>query len=236
MSSLVVSLHPQRRQTKQPVQTAIPVPRILRQIRYRNKHDNKNAIVLISGDTGEGKSRFLGWMIETLDPGFIQSWQNGMPRISISPVPFIEALRNDLLPPQSWWFIDEPRDVKNVNWHTEVAQAVRDVLTEYRFKIVNLGVCTTLRKKLQNDLRDLAHYWVRMDSPGNCEVRKFKPKLKWFHGEAVEVRVPRLLERIRHVPMPSDEFERLYVPLKESNFRELTSLWIKRFTKKGYIK
>lgn len=230
----LVYLHPRTRRLKAEPQRILE-PRLFRQIRTRNRN-GKNAIVLVSGDTGEGKSRFAGLMVETLDTEFIGSWHGGSPRISISPLPLIQALKHDLLPPSSWWFIDEPRDVKNVSWQEEVCQALRDVLTEYRFKIVNLVVCTTMRKKLLNDIRDMAHYWVRMLSPGYCEVRKMETGIRWFHGETVEVRKARLLERIRHVPMPSADFESLYTPLKAGNFQELTDMWIKRFTKKGYIK
>jgi len=233
--SNVVYLRSRRREIEQPIRTTSPVPRIVQQIRYRNKHE-KNSIVLVSGDTGEGKSRFAGWLVTTMDPGFLESWRNGLPRISISPLPLIQAFRNDVLSPGNFWFIDEPRDVKNTKWQTDVAEAVRDVFTEGRVSGVNVIVCTTMKKKLQNDLRDLAHYWVRMESPGNCEIRKFKPKLKWFHGEAVEIRVPRLLERLRNVPMPIDEFEQLYRPLRLGNFKEITDLWMKKFAKKGYIK
>lgn len=232
--SRVVYLRPRTRQVVQEA-PRVTEPKLFGKIKTRNRNE-KNAIVLVSGDTGEGKSRFAAWMIESLDPGFMQSWQNGQPHISISPLPFIEALKYDLLPPKSWWFIDEPRNVKNVDWYKDLAQAVRDVVTEYRFKIVNLAVCTVMRKKLQNDLRDLAHYWIRMTSPGNCEVRQFRTKVKWSHGEQYEIRSGYLIERIRHAPLPSRMFESLYAPLKEDNFQGLTDMWIKRLAKKGYIK
>lgn len=234
MNRFAVSLRPQWRQLNKPLPVINRDPLLFRKIRYRNRHE-RSAIVIISGDPGSGKSRFAGWMITSLDPRFVSYWQNGTPHISVSPIPFIQALKHDVLPPSSWWLIDEPRNVKNTNWQDDVSEAVRDVLTEYRPAIVNLAICTTMRKKLLNDIRDLANYWVRMESVGNCEIREFRTKIKWKQGEAVEIRVPRRIERILNVPMPGADFEELYTPERLNRLPEITDKWIRTFTKKGYI-
>lgn len=236
----LVYLRPRLRIQAEQEKLPIREPKLFRKIRSLNRR-GLNVITILSGDTGSGKSRFSGWMIETLDPGFLEDWENGFPRISISPLPFIRALRDNLLPKASWWFLDEPRDVKNIDWPTEVARAVRDVTTEMRVSVVNIAICTTLFKKLQNDLRDLAHYWVRMvdrENPGNCEVFKLETKRKYFKrlGGHMEVRTSRRLENLLHTPLPSERFERLYEPLRLNNFKDVTELHVQRLTKKGYIK
>ncbi len=201
-------------------------------IRKQNRA-GANVIVLVSGPTRSGKSRLIAKIIEELDPGFIQSFRDGTPHLSVSPVPFFKALNAKLLPPGSWWMIDEPTGVKNTEWYSEIGKALRDILTSYAWTVVNLGVCVPIVDKLQNDLRGLCHFWIKMYHHGHAGVREIvqRPNYSKAANAPWEVRKPSWLGKLT-VGMPSEEFESYYGPLKETNFQSLTHGWIERLSRK----
>ena len=204
---------------------------LLRAIRSRNKQ-GANVIVLVSGPTRSGKSRLLAKLIEKLDPSFIQSFRDGTPHLSVSPVPFFKALDARILQPGSWWMIDEPTGVKNTEWYTEIGKALRDILTSYAYTVVNLGVCVPIVDKLQSDLKTLCHFWMKMYSHGHAGVREMVQRVNYSRAAnaPLEVVKPSWLGKLT-VAKPSEEFESYYGPLKDANFKGLTHSWIERLSR-----
>ena len=185
-------------------------------------------------------------LIEKLDPIFIQSFREGTPHLSVSPVPFFKALDRKILPPDSWWMIDEPTGVKRIEWYTDIAKALQDILTSYSYTRVNLGVCLPLIDKAQTDLKNFCNFWIRMYSHGRAGVREMVQKVNYSKAAnaPLEVVKPSWLGRLT-VGMPSDEFENYYGPLKDANFQTLTHSWIERLSRQerktgpvetGYVK
>ena len=204
---------------------------LLRAIRRQNK-DGANVIALVSGRTRSGKSELLAKLIEELDPGFIQSFRDGTPHLSVSPVPFFKALDARILPPGSWWMIDEPTGVKNTEWYTEIGKALRDILTSYAYTVVNLGVCVPIVDKLQSDLKNNCHFWVRMYHPGHAGVREMVQRVNYSRAAnaPLEVVKPSWLGKLT-VGRTSEEFDSYYKPLKTTNFQGLTHGWIERLSR-----
>lgn len=216
----------------------------LRRIRWINQRENANVIVLVSGRTRSGKSSLLAKLIEELDPSFIQSFRDGTPHLSVSPVPFFKALDAQALKPGSWWMIDEPTGVKNTAWYTEVGQALRDIITSYAYTVVNLGVCLPIVDKIQGDLKNLCNFWIRMHWRGHAGVREMVQKVNYSKAAnaPLESIRPKWLGPLT-IGKPSDEFENYYLPLKHSSFRTLNHGWIDRLSRKdridakpGYVK
>jgi len=204
---------------------------LLREIRRLNKQE-ESVGVLVSGRRRSGKSRLLAKLIEKLDPSFIQSFRDGTPHLSVSPVPFIKALNARVLVPGSWWMIDEPTGVKSIEWYTDVAKALQDILTSYSYMVVNLGVCVPIVDKLQSDLKLLSHFWIKMYHKGHAGVREMVQRVNYSKAAnaPLEVVKPSWLGKLT-VGMPSEEFEGYYNPLKDANFKTLTHGWIERLSR-----
>ena len=219
------------RSTEAAVEEKIQEHPLLRAIRRQNK-DGANVIALVSGRTRSGKSRLLAKLIEKLDPSFIQSFRDGTPHLSVSPVPFFKALNAGVLLPGSWWMIDEPTGVKNTEWYTDVGKALRDILTSYAYTTINLGVCVPIVDKLQADLKTLCHFWIKMYHHGHAGVREMIQKVNYSKAAnaPLEVVKPSWLGKLT-VGMTSDEFESYYGPLKDANFQGLTHSWIERLSR-----
>jgi hypothetical protein len=210
--------------------------------RNRNKNVNK---VLTTGEAGSGKSRANAAFIEKLDPSFTPSLKNHPVythdqktakycHLSISPLPFLEALAEDLLPPGTWWVIDEPRDLKSIDWWTTVAKALNDTFTQYRETLVNVAVCAIVRGKVLGYIRDLFDILIRMKQPGKGMVWVMTNRISMKSSQRLEVRVPRGVGPLDW-PMPSPEFENLYKPIRQYGFKETLERNIKALKDKHYI-
>jgi hypothetical protein len=213
---------------------------------FKRRNDKTNVNdVLITGDRGTGKSRAGGAFIPRFDPSFIPSLKNHPvysrdPKtakychLSISPLPLLEALEENLLPKRSWWMIDEPRDLKSVDWWTTVAKVLNDTFTMYRETLVNVVVCAVVRGKILRDIRDLFDILIRMREPGRGIVWVMENRISKKSAQRLEIRVPRGIGPLNW-PMASPEFEELYKPIREYGYKETLHQNIKTLKDKGYI-
>lgn len=190
--------------------------------------EGRNAIIVISGMPGSGKSEIGFDFEEQLDPSFIESFRNETPHFSVSVRAFIRAMRfldaRELGHP-IFWHIDEPVDIRAKNWWTGVASALHDHLDTMRFKKIFLVVCGPVMERMNPYLRDICRFWIRTHHPGIATIEEFVPKR--VKHPPWEVMRPHPIGRLNCFGhRASDELRQYIQPLKEANFKALNEFWI----------
>jgi hypothetical protein len=188
--------------------------------------ENRNNITIISGDPGSGKSETGFCLEQELDPGFVQAIRDQTPHFSHKIKDFIRAIL--FLPEYSYWHIDEPPDIRNVDWWTTAAQALHDCIDMMRYRHINLMICGPVLRRMNPYLVDICRFWIQQRKPGFAIVKEFRPVN--IKHPPWEQKKPFTIGYIRNFGVrPCEEILEWYVPIKDKNFVGNITGWIDTF-------
>lgn len=211
---------------------------IIRRIRKRLLEENKNALILIVGDTGSGKSLDairMGLEIsgERFTPAHV-AHQKGIEFMRVINTPGLR--RGDTI-----LWDDVGKGLKKRDWYEMVNKAVIDVLQVFRV----LGLCVIFTcpdaKLIDSNALALFHYWgemVKIDRKNQTATMKFfeiqhnrrSGKMYWHY---LRERVGGKIKTITRFTLlrPPKEFERQYEkdkrPAVKRTLTETTKLFEK---------
>lgn len=226
-----------------------------RDIRKRPANTN----IVWSGQTQQGKSTGAAKMIYGCgDKTFLPSLKNHPAftgdvttswkcHLSVSPLPFVKALRHDLkilqsgslkpreLPPGSKWLLDEPIEVDSLMYWDKVAKAMSKFVTMFAFMGVDLIVITPIKDKILGRLQGLAHIWINQKSPGHADVWSNVPWIDTKSKRREQFMRPVYRCEIDDERNPPREWMELYPKIKTYNAAVAADEMIDDLGKSGII-
>lgn len=183
-------------------------------IKKRTKN-NRNAVVMVVGDPGTGKSWSSIEMCEELDPTFDST------RIMFGIVDLMRAIDSNKFPPGSCVILEEVGVIaNNKRWYDKFVKALGDVLQTWRHKRIILfinapdagEVAKSVNRRIDFLLETLSIDYKNKEviiKPLSVQVNKTSGKVYYKYLRRVTGRGPVKIKRIR-VGLPSRDLLKYY--------------------------
>lgn len=146
----------------------ILVPFLSNIVKTRIKQE-KNNLMLVTGEASSGKS-YLGLSLcEYFDPKF------NVDKVIFTPKQFFDTVLN--LPKNSWVLLDEPAQaLSHREWYSDINKCITWTVESFRFRLIHMVFTAINPSLIDKVLRDyLLHFLLVMKTRGHAQIYQYAP-------------------------------------------------------------
>ena len=131
--------------------------------------EQKNVLMLITGEASSGKSYMGMSLCEHFDPNF------NVDQIIFTPKQFFDVVLH--LPKNSWVLLDEPAQaLSHREWYSDINKAITWTVESFRFRLIHMVFTAINPALIDKVLRDyLVHFLIVMKTRGRAQVYQYAP-------------------------------------------------------------